>query len=417
MRLKQTKEFSIENWQKNIILFLGSQTLSLFGSSLVQFAIMWHIILETQSGLMMTIYILCGFVPTFFLSPFAGVWADRYNRKMIIVLSDSLIALATLILAILFLLGYDPLWLLFLISAIRALGTGVQTPAVGAILPQLVPEDKLMKANGANGSIQALVNLLAPMASGALLGLTSIKLIFFIDVFTAMIAVSILLFFLPVPTHAKAARKQTSGYFTDLKEGYLYIKKQKFLKLFFMFFALSFIMVTPAAFLTPLQVARSFGEEIWRLTAIEVVFSTGMMLGGVFIAMWGGFKNRVKTMALASFIFGICTILLGIVPIFWLYLLIMGITGVAMPIFHTPSNTLLQEKVEEDYLGRVFGIFGMLVTSMMPLGMLIFGPMADYISVEWLLIGSGLYQFVQGFFLLGSKVLMKAGEPASSADS
>ena len=95
----------------------------------------------------------------------------------------------------------------------------------------------------------------------------------------------------------------------------------------------------------------------------------------------------------------------------------MGITGVAMPIFHTPSNTLLQEKVEEDYLGRVFGIFGMLVTSMMPLGMLIFGPMADYISVEWLLIGSGLYQFVQGFFLLGSKVLMKAGEPASSADS
>lgn len=195
MKRKQTKEFSIENWQKNIILFLGSQTLSLFGSSLVQYAIMWYIVLHTQSGVMMTIYILCGFVPTFFLSPFAGVWADRYNRKMIIVLSDSLIALVTLILAILFLLGYDPLWLLFLISAIRALGTGVQQPAVGAILPQLVPENKLMKANGANGSIQALVTLLAPMASGALLGFTSIKFIFFIDVITAAIAVSILLFF------------------------------------------------------------------------------------------------------------------------------------------------------------------------------------------------------------------------------
>lgn len=268
-----------------------------------------------------------------------------------------------------------------------------------------------MKANGANGSIQALVTLLAPMASGALLGFTSIKFIFFIDVITAAIAVSILLFFLPVPAHAKAAEKQTSGYFSDLKQGYLYIKHHQFLKMFFTFFALFFIMVAPAAFLTPLQVARSFGEEIWRLTAIEVAFSIGMMLGGVIIAMWGGFKNRIKTMAFASFIFGLCTILLGIVPVFWIYLLIMGITGVSMPIFNSPSNVLLQEKVEEDYLGRVFGILGMLSTSMMPLGMLIFGPIADIIPVEWLLIGSGIILFLQGFFLLGSKVLLKAGEP------
>ena len=107
------------NWQKNIILFLGTQTISLFGSALVQFSILWYITLTTQSGVMMTIYIVCGFVPSFILSPIAGVWADRFNRKMLIILADSLIAIATLILAILFFLGYDAIWLLFVMAAVR----------------------------------------------------------------------------------------------------------------------------------------------------------------------------------------------------------------------------------------------------------------------------------------------------------
>lgn len=118
---------------------------------------MWYITLTTQSGIMMTIAIICGFVPTFILSPFAGVWADRYNRKMLIIISDSAIALATLVLAILFLSGYESLWMLFAVYVIRSIGTGIQGPAVGAILPQIVPQEHLTKVNGINGSIQALV--------------------------------------------------------------------------------------------------------------------------------------------------------------------------------------------------------------------------------------------------------------------
>jgi len=106
-----------ENWLRNIILFLSSQSISLFGSSLVQYTIMWHITLTTESGLMMTLYIICGFIPTFILSPIAGVWADRYNRKMLIILADGLIAAATLALAILFSMGFDAIWLLFVITA------------------------------------------------------------------------------------------------------------------------------------------------------------------------------------------------------------------------------------------------------------------------------------------------------------
>ncbi|MFP3917421.1 MFS transporter [Lysinibacillus telephonicus] len=406
-------ELAMHHWKRNIILFLGSQTISLFGSSLVQYAIMWYITLTTQSGIMMTISIICGFVPAFFLSPFAGVWADRYNRKMLIIFSDSMIAVSTLILAILFLNGYNAMWLLFVISAIRAVGTGIQTPAVGAILPQIVPEQYLTKINGINGSIQALIMLISPIASAGLLSMTTIEIIFFVDVFTAIIGVLTLLVFLKIPLHAKAKEQQSTSYFNDFKEGLLYIKNHKFLKQFFMFFAMFFILAAPASFLTPLQVTRTFGANEWYLSAIEIAFSIGMMIGGIIMASWGGFNNKTHTMTLSAFGFGICTFLLGLVPLFWMYLVFMGIIGIVMPMFNTPATVLLQEKVEEDYLGRVFGVLTMISTSMMPLGMLVFGPIADIIAIEWLLIGTGILIFALGFFLLGSKVLIEAGKSSN----
>lgn len=168
----------MEKWKKDIILFLSSQTISLFGSSLVQYAIMWYITLTTESGMMMTLYIICGFIPTFILSPFAGVWADRFNRKILIMAADASIAVATLVLAIVFLLGYEATWLLFVMAAIRALGTGVQTPAVGAILPQIVPKEQLTKINGINGSIQAIIMFVSPIVSAGLLTWTTLEMIF-----------------------------------------------------------------------------------------------------------------------------------------------------------------------------------------------------------------------------------------------
>jgi MFS transporter, DHA3 family, macrolide efflux protein len=398
------------NWRKNIILFLSSQTISLFGSMLVQYAIMWHITLTTKSGIMMTLFIICGFIPAFFLSPIAGVWADRYNRKILIIVADALIAIATLVLAILFLMGYESTWLLFVMAAVRAIGTGIQTPAVGAILPQIVPKEGLTKVNGINGSIQAIIMFVAPMVSAALLAMTSIEIIFFIDVITAAIAIFVLVTFFKIPSHEKASEKQTTSYFSDLKQGLTYIKNHAFLKKFFLFFAIFFVLMAPAAFLTPLQVTRTFGDEVWRLTAIEIAFSVGMMAGGGVIASWGGFKNKVYTMTFASLLMGACTLALGVTPNFWIYLLFMAIFGVAMPIFNTPTTVLIQEKVDENYLGRIFGVFGMISTSMMPIGMLIFGPIADIIEIEWLLIGTGVFILILSILLGRDRVLLAAGK-------
>ncbi|HHV29438.1 MFS transporter [Acetivibrio mesophilus] len=405
-----------DKWNKNIVLFLASQTISLFGTSLVQYAITWYITLKTQSGVMMTISIICGFLPTFFLSPFGGVWADRYNRKILIILSDSLIAISTLVLALLFFMGYDSLGLLFVMSAIRAFGSGIQTPAINAFIPQLVSKDNLTSINATNSSIQSLVMLISPMISAAIMSYAPIETIFLIDVFTAAIAVIILMLFLHVPVHAKALSKQEASYWSDMKKGLSYIKNHSFLKTFFLYSTSFFLLISPAAFLTPLQVARSFSDDVLHLAAVEITFSVGMMLGGITIASWGGFKNKLFTMALANLVIGCCTFALGIVPIMWIYLFFMLLTGVSVPFFNTTSTVLLQEKVEEDYLGRVFGVLSMISSIMMPMAMLVFGPLSDRIKIEFLLIATGALMALQSILMYRNKTLIEATKPSSIAE-
>lgn len=251
----------------------------------------------------------------------------------------------------------------------------------------------------------------SPIVSAALLTVATIEMIFFIDVVTAMIAILTLLLYFRIPTHQRNSEQPSTSYFNDLKEGLAYIRRQAYLKSFFAFMAVFFILMAPAAFLTPLQVTRSFGDEVWRLTAIEIAFSVGMMAGGGMIAAWGGFKNKVHTMTLATVLMGACTFLLGFVPVFWIYLAFMALFGVAMPAFNTPTMTMIQEKVDESYMGRIFGVFSMISTSMMPIGMLIFGPIADAIAIEWLLMATGLLMLILSIFLGRNQPLLDAGKP------
>lgn len=397
-------------WSRKFAIFIASQSISLFGSSLVQFAILWYITLETNSGLMMALSIIFGFLPTFFLSPFAGVLADRFDRKKLIMLSDLGIALATLVLFVVFRLGYHGVWLLFLISALRSIGTSIQSPAVSAFLPQIVPEGQLMRANGLLASFQSAIALISPMVSGALMSFWPIEFIFLIDVVTCIIAVLILLF-LKVTPHAKALEKQTVSYWQDLRLGFAYIREHAYVKSLFLFFALFFVLVSPAAFLTPLQVARSFGEDVWRLTAIEVAFSSGMLLGGLLMSTWGGLKNRMQTMILSLYLIGINQVLLGVVPSFWIYVAVMVVVGITLPVFNTPAMTLLQEKVDEAFLGRVFGVLSMISSGVMPLAILVLGPLADRISIEWQLIVTGILLVIQGFFLQKNRLLVQESLP------
>lgn len=376
------------NWPRQITLFLGAQTISLLGSSLVQYAIIWYITLRTSSGLMLTISTACGFLPQILISLFAGVWIDRFDRKKIIMLADSLIALATLIVAILFLSDFQSIWLLFAALLIRSAGTGVQTPAVNAFIPQLVPQDQLMKINGINSSITALIMFISPAASGAILSFATIETTFFIDVITALIAVGIM-FFIQAHNH-KCRQEMPSSSLKSISQGLSYLRDHRFIKQLLIFQIIILILISPSAFLTPLMVTRSFGTEIWRLSLSEMTFSIGAIVGGILIASWGGFKNRIQTAILAAGLYGLLMLGLGLSTSFILYLFFNTLIGITMPIYNSPITVLIQEQVTPKMQGRVFSFMQISTSCALPLGMMLFGPLADLTSVQNLLLFCGL---------------------------
>ncbi|MDR1030877.1 MAG: MFS transporter [Treponema sp.] len=400
------------NWKKNTALFLTGQALTLFGSMIVQYAIIWHITLKTQSGSMMTLFTVAGFLPMFFISPFAGIWADRFNRKYIINIADGAIALVSLIVAIFIMLGFESFGILLVCAVVRSLGQGVQSPAVGAFIPQIVPVEHLTKVNGLQSSIQSFITISSPMASGALMAFAPLELLFFLDLITAAIGISVLFFFVKTPMLEKpepAEGQKEIEYFHDLKEGIKYINKQGYILRLIVFSGIFMFFASPSALLTPLQVTRNFGNDVWRLTAIEMTFSIGMMAGGILIGAWGGFKNRIFTITFACVIFGIGTFALGVVHNFWIYIGIMAIIGVAMPLYNTPTMVLLQSTVDPVYMGRVLSVFMMISSVMMPIGMLFFGPLADKVSIDILLIGTGIVMALLGIPFVASKTLREAG--------
>jgi DHA3 family macrolide efflux protein-like MFS transporter len=400
------------NWKQNVSLFLTGQAITLFGSMLVQYAIMWHIMLATRSGVAMTLYVMVGILPMFFMSPFGGVWSDRYNRKKLINLADGGIALATLTVAVVYMLGYESIWLLLVCSAVRALGQGIQMPAVNAFIPQITPSEYLTKVNGVNSSIQSFIQIVSPMVSGALLTFMPFQTVFFIDVITAVVGITILYFFVKTPEKQTVTGINLSAksYFHDFKEGVRYIWSEKFIKQLILITIVLYVMISPAAFLTPLQVTRNFGAEVWRLTAIEIAFSAGMMLGGIAIGFWGGFRNKIYSMALACMLHSIGIILLGVFDNFWWYSAAMFFLGLSMPLYSSSEMTIFQTKVAPEYMGRFFGVFGMVATLVMPAGMLIFGPLGDVVNIDFLLIGNGIIIGLLCIPFLRSKVLREIGK-------
>ncbi|MGI6575610.1 MAG: MFS transporter [bacterium] len=378
---------------KKIALFLISQNISLFGSTVVSFAIIWYITLETSSGKWVMLFTICSLLPQVLISLWAGVWADRYNRKYLIMMADGFIALATLGLAIAFWIGYQGMEMLLTIALIRSIGGGIQAPAANALYPQIVPQDKLTKVQGINQTLNSVLMLFSPAVGGVVLGSFGIKWAFMLDVITALLAIMVLSL---IQVEKIARPAEVVSVYTELRQGIAYAFNHKLLRRILICFGVSFILVTPAAVLSPLLVERSFGGDVWRLTANEMAWTIGSLLGGVFVSLRGEFKDKIYTVAVCLVGFGIAFALLGIAPNFTIYLLIMGTSGFFMPIIATAQTVLIQENVEAAMMGRVFSLVQIVAGSAMPIAILFFGPLADIVPISYILLVSGVLLAVVG---------------------
>lgn len=374
-------------WKKDIIKFLSAQTISLFGSSLVQFAIIWYITLNTQSGVMMSIATICGFVPQLLISLFAGVWVDRYSRKVMCMLPDGIIAIATLLIMISFLMGYTSVYLLFFVLCIRSAMTGIQTPAVNSIIPEIVPQDHLMRVNGIHSTIQSLMMFLAPALSGVILTFLRFEYTFMIDVITAIIGIGIM--FTIKIKHEKQIH-ETVSMKQDMKTTFLYLKEHVMIKYHLIYLFIVCFFISPAAFLTPLMITRTFGAELWRLSASEMIFSLGAVAGGILISSWGGFKSHRFTVIVATAFYGSMMVGLGVSSYFIGYMVCNCLIGISMPCFNAPSQVVLQEEVEPSMHGRIFSLVQIANACALPLGTALFGPLADFVDVHYIFIFTGI---------------------------
>jgi DHA3 family macrolide efflux protein-like MFS transporter len=377
-----------QGWKKRVAVFLIGQTITTLGSSLVQYAIFWHLTLTTKSGLVLALAAVFGFLPQAIVSIFAGVWADRVNRKLMIIISDSAIALTTLALAFLMLSGVDDLWLIFLVMAVRSVGAGVQMPAISALLPQIVPTEKLMRVNGINSSVQSSLTLVAPLAAAAVYANMSLVGILFIDFVTAVIGLA-LLATVAVPTLARASSKDKPSYFADLKEGITYTFTHELVRWVMVVFGVIFLLIVAPSNLSPLMLVRNWGSDVWLLTVLELSFGIGMVIGGALMALLANKLDRITTIIATSVAFGVLAVVMGFSTNLILFFSLFFFIGVIVPAFSTSAMTLLQETVEPERQGRVFGFVGIVMAVAMPIGMAFLGPLADVVSVESILIATG----------------------------
>lgn len=375
-------------WQRSVYKFLTAQTISLFGSSLVQYAIIWHITLNTQLGSMLGIATLCAFLPQVLIALFAGVWIDHCDRKKLIVISDAIIALITLLLALSFLAGQRSIWLLFIALSVRSAGTGVQTPAVNALIPQLAPKEALIKVNGLNSTLSAATIFLSPAVSGSFLAVSSLEFILFIDVLTAIIGIALTLS-INIPPYSKDSLFKQSD-LAEIKKGFSYLKQHNFMVRMLLFQIIILFLISPSAFLTPLLISRTFGPEVWRLALTEMSYSLGMILGGLLITAWGGFKKHIYTSLLAAGFYGLLMLGLGNVFSFPLYLTLNTLIGIASPCYNTPITVLIQKHVSPGMQGRIFSLMQISTACALPLGMVFFGPLADRVQIQCLFIVPGI---------------------------
>ena len=391
----------MNNWKKNAALFLTSQVISLFGSSVVSFSIVWFITRQPHSGLWVSLLTVSSYLPQFVVSFFAGVCADRYSRKKLIIAADTMIAAFTCLLVLSFPRFTNTgimMAALIVISFIRSVGAGVQTHAVSAMIPSLVPEDKLMKINGYNASIQSAVQFAAPAAAGLVLSFMPLAAVLMIDVVTAVIGIGILCF-VPVSVHKPAETLQSgkSSMFADMKNGFSYVLSEPALKyLLFSYGAFIFLCV-PAGFLCSLYVTRYFSDSYIYLSGVELAGFAGMTAGGLLMASFAGNRDRMKIYGAGIAGCGVLPVMLTFPKMFSVYLVLMAVFGIILTIVETASTTFLQENTQADMVGRVFGLYGSVYSLALPLGMAVFGPLADHISLKILMIVSGI-----ALILLGS---------------
>jgi len=375
-----------KNWAPRFFTIWSGQAFSLFGSALVQFALVWWLTQQTGSATTLTTAFLVGMLPQIVLGPFAGALVDRWNRRIIMMLADSTIAMFSLLLAWLFATGRVEIWHIYAIMAIRSLGGAFHFPAMSASTPLMVPDEQLTRVNGLNQMLQGINSLAAPPIGALLLGIFQTQYILLIDVGTAALAILPLLFIsIPQPERVEErSQPEKPSLLSDIGIALRYIRSWPGLvAILAMALFLNFLLV-PTGALMPLLITEHFHKGALELGLMESSQGIGLIAGGIILGIWGGFKRKVSTSMMGVIGLGMGVMLTGLAPSNMFYLAIAGsaLLGFMMPITNGPIGAILQSVIRRDMQGRVMSLVNSAATAISPLGLLLAGPLSDWLGIR-----------------------------------
>jgi DHA3 family macrolide efflux protein-like MFS transporter len=374
---------------KNFMKILGGQGFSLVGSALVQFALVWWLTITTESAIVLVIGTIMALLPQIVVSPFAGVLVDRWDRRKVMVYSDSIMALMIVLLAFLFVQGSAHIFHVYGIMAIRSALGVFQWPALQASVSLMVPDEHLSRINGIYQSLTGLAQIAAPPLGAILLLIMPIQTILLIDIGTAALAILPLMFIkIPQPDKGPPADEKSS-ILTDMMEGVRFLTRWRGGQFTLFAMMITNMILIPSMSLIPIFTLVHFNGGAFELAWLQSALGVGMLVGGIALSVWGGFKRRMDTVVVAVIAMGIAIVVVGFTPSGLFFLAVVGlfITGVMVPIASGSIMAILQAIVPKEIQGRVFSVVISLSPLMAPIGLALAGPIAEVLGASsWYLI-------------------------------
>ena len=364
----------------------------MLGSHGVQFALIWWLAEKTSSPLMLGISGIVAYIPMSLFSPIAGILADRYNRKLISIISDMAMGSIALIYAVLLFYFDLPVWTVFIMLCARGIGSTFQQPAIQSIIPQLVPKDRLVKINGWMQLLNSGSFLVGPVIGASLYAIFPMSVVLMSDVVGAVLA-SIALAVVKIP---KLEKTEQEGHHLaiEIKEGLQVFRDDK--KLFYIVIAdaLCMFFYAPLSSFYPLMTSDYFDLSAMYGSAVELCFAIGMMVSSLLFSSVLKVERKIRVSFIGLIGMGITSVVCGVIPplyIGWFFFAASCIClGAAGNIHTIPLTAYIQETVAPEKMGRAFSVLTLISSATMPIGLLFSSPIAEKVGVNvWFFI-SGL---------------------------
>ena len=389
------------NWQPRFFIIWTGQALSLIGSALTQFVLLWWITKTTESSSALAIAGIMGLLPQALLGPLGGTLADRLSRRTIMIAADSISAISMIILVWLFANNFIQLWHIYTLMFVRSSMQAFQSPAAAASTSMLVPPDWLPRVAGMNQAMQGIMTVAAAPLGALALAFLPFQGALMIDVVTAILGIVPLLFY-AIPQPKRLEENKTSVW-TDFKEGVAYVATRRGLLMLYGLLGLVVLTVMPTFALTPLLVKQHFGGGVNEVALMEGLAGIAMIAGGVLVSINPLFKKRIVTL-LVSFAVSCGTVALtALAPSngLWLAAVWWSLSGLTFSTGNAPMMAILQTTVPNQIQGRVLSLMNTVMGVAGPLGLVIAGPLGDAIGVRGVFIIGGVLSAVVcglGFF-------------------